>query len=368
MRDEVKKRLLDSKREHVVCELPTGMGKTHLALSYAVERGYKRVLILIPKLVLIDNWKDEIGKWGFEQHLIPSFSTYVSMEKQDFNKYDLVIADEAHRISDNNKTFLERNRPKRMLLLSATIPYDTKRWIQTTFNAQFITVSLSEAMDNDVLPTPKIELIPLHIEQIKGQFLWFRGKGKPVRTVSHDLLSKYRYSKDTAIVCNAKQYLDLIESTIEYFNGRKNEAQQLRFAYLRACKDRLEFLSKIKAPIVKQMLDIKHDERVIVFAPDIKSSKEVCKNSINSKDGNASKVLTDFNEGKLTHISSCRMLDEGINLVDCKSAVFMALAATEVTQVQRIGRVLRHKEPVVYIPYFLGTREERIVQQINSKL
>ena len=56
------------------------------------------------------------------------------------------------------------------------------------------------------------------------------------------------------------------------------------------------------------------------------------------------------------------MLDEGINLAECKVGIYNNLNSSERIIKQRLGRILRHKEPVVIIPYFKNTREEELVK------
>jgi superfamily II DNA or RNA helicase len=56
------------------------------------------------------------------------------------------------------------------------------------------------------------------------------------------------------------------------------------------------------------------------------------------------------------------MLNEGVNLNNCKIGIFCNINSSEIIVKQRIGRILRHKSPVVIIPYYAGTREEELVK------
>ena len=75
-------------------------------------------------------------------------------------------------------------------------------------------------------------------------------------------------------------------------------------------------------------------------------------------------ILNAFNEGKINHIQACRMLNEGVNLVNCRVGIFANISSSDIMNVQRMGRILRHKSPVIIIPYFVDTREEEIVKEI----
>ena len=71
-------------------------------------------------------------------------------------------------------------------------------------------------------------------------------------------------------------------------------------------------------------------------------------------------MIEKFNQKKIDHITAVNILNENANLVDCKYAIFANLSSSEIVQVQRTGRSLRHKSPVIIIPYYKGTREEEI--------
>ena len=38
--------------------------------------------------------------------------------------------------------------------------------------------------------------------------------------------------------------------------------------------------------------------------------------------------------------------------------------SSEIVVKQRVGRILRHKSPIIIIPYFKDTREEELVQKM----
>lgn len=53
-----------------------------------------------------------------------------------------------------------------------------------------------------------------------------------------------------------------------------------------------------------------------------------------------------------------------MNLVDCQVGIYANLNASEVIVKQRLGRILRHKNPIIVIPYFFGTRDEELVKKM----
>lgn len=51
-----------------------------------------------------------------------------------------------------------------------------------------------------------------------------------------------------------------------------------------------------------------------------------------------------------------------VNLTNCRIGIFCNLNSSEIIVKQRIGRILRHKKPIIIIPYFKNTREEELLE------
>lgn len=61
-----------------------------------------------------------------------------------------------------------------------------------------------------------------------------------------------------------------------------------------------------------------------------------------------------------------------MNLVNCQVGIYANLNSSETIINQRAGRLLRHPNPIIIVPYYVGTREEEIVTKMlenyNPKL
>lgn len=51
-----------------------------------------------------------------------------------------------------------------------------------------------------------------------------------------------------------------------------------------------------------------------------------------------------------------------MNLVNCQVGIYANLNSSEAIIKQRMGRLLRHPNPVIIVPYYKNTREEELVQ------
>lgn len=61
-----------------------------------------------------------------------------------------------------------------------------------------------------------------------------------------------------------------------------------------------------------------------------------------------------------------------MNLSNCQIGIYANIGSSKVVELQRLGRILRHENPLIVIPFFAGTREEEIVngmvQNYNPEL
>lgn len=55
-----------------------------------------------------------------------------------------------------------------------------------------------------------------------------------------------------------------------------------------------------------------------------------------------------------------------VNLSECKCGIFANYHKSEIVSIQRIGRILRHPKPVIYLPYYINTIEEQIVLEMTK--
>ena len=53
-----------------------------------------------------------------------------------------------------------------------------------------------------------------------------------------------------------------------------------------------------------------------------------------------------------------------MNLVNCQVGIYANLNNSETIVKQRMGRLLRHPNPVIIVPYYKSTREEELVNKM----
>ena len=366
-RDNIKEEILKIENNNVLLELSTGVGKTFLAIQLMKKYNPKSLLIIVPRLVLIDNWKQELNKFKASR-FIPriTFSTYVGLNKYTCNTYDMCICDEGHHLTDRSLEFLETIKRDRNIILSATVNRNMLYTLSYNFKDLYhYKIGLKETIQNDILPDPRVILIPLKLNNsIPTECIWKNPKGlEPI--IETSWATRWQYIKQkkykVRIYCTEQQYYNDLSDTIEWYKKKavstRNEAMKNR--WLKLCGDRLKWLSDKKTRLLLELSVKLKNERVLTFCNSIEQA-ELFQYSIHSKDKNSRINLTKFNEGKINHISAVATLDEGINLHNCRIGIFGMLNSSEIKVTQRNGRILRHKEPIIIIPYYVGTREEEL--------
>lgn len=334
---------------NVLFEVCTGFGKSKMTLDSLPKVGKGQLnLIVVPKLVLIDNWKKEIIKWGYDVNDF-EFVTYNSIHKKTLTFYKSAIYDECHHITDRVKQYLEVMKTENNFFLSATVKRDLKFYLQMKFNVKVFEKGLSDAIDEGRLPEPEIILIPLQLDNVEAKY--------PIK--------KKWQGKEYTKMCTQRGVIDDMDGLIKWFKGKVDEGKtNLRYKWLAACLERNKQFSRFKEKYTVRILDALEMKRTLTFCCDIEQSNKLGYYSIDSKNKKAHDALKEFNKGEIDHITCCSMLNEGVNLTDCEYGVFNFLNSSDLIVKQKNGRLLRHKTPKFVIPYFENTREDELVKKI----
>src|SRR5574344_66369 len=371
-REEAEETLVNVSNPFILAEMPTGFGKSKLALdrmAKIIEPNIgAKILIVIPRLVLIQNWIDEFNKWGYGTYLcLTEFVTYVSFPKKVGN-YDLIIFDEVHHLSERCRESLGGFWMRNDIMLSATVGRDMRKELQHLFpNLYICRISTKSAIRDEVLPDPRVFLVPLVLNNTVANCEIVKNKSQKIE-IRIPYHQRFNYSKVTnrriVIKCTQRQYYDDISSLISWYK-KKMFNEVFKNMFLRKSGERLNWLSEQKTSFVKHLLMyVLKDQRTLTFCNGIPQTEELGRYCVNSKNKESHENLNKFNSGRVNHITACNMLDEGMNLVNCRVGVYATLNSSERMITQKLGRLLRHPDPVLIIPYFKDTRDEKIVKKM----
>lgn len=295
------------------------------------------------------------------------FVTYVSFPKKA-GVWSMVIFDEVHYLSARCRDYLDDFIMSYCFMLSATVGRELKKELKVLFpNLYTYKVSTKQAIQEEILPDPRVYLIPMTLDNTRVRYQIVKNKSQKVELViPYHRRFDYAKVKNRRIVieCTQKQYYDDMSAMIAWYKNKMfNEV--FKNLFLRKSGDRLKWLSEQKSEFVKTILASLTDQRTLTFCNGITQTEELGTYCVNSKNTKQSKEnLEQFNDGLTDHITACNMLDEGVNLVNCRVGVYAVLNSSERMIKQKLGRLLRHPNPVIIIPYFKGTRDQELVEKM----
>lgn len=305
------------------------------------------ILILVSKTVHKQTWRDEIKKWGGIKSDSITIECYDSLKKYKSRTFDVIIADEAQHLSENRLNTLSTIHINEAFIgLSATIKKSMRDLFTTYYKASIIKCNIKEAIADEVLPEPTVYLLPIELENTK---------------------LKYKlnlFGRETTLT--QRGYYNKMSDKIEWYKNKYMDTrnERLKTLWLSEAGKRLKWCSEQKESIVLELLNKFKKFRTLTFCNNIDQSKRLGEHNINSKNKDSVKNFDMFNDGLIDHITSVNILNESVNLLNCRIGIFCNLNSSEIITKQRCGRLLRHKSPVIIIPYLKGTREEELVTKM----
>ena len=318
-RAEVQSKALDIALTNHRCGLgiSMGVGKTRIALQHMIKNfnQFSTFLVVAPKKSIFKAWQEECEKLNCN-HILDhvTFTTYLSLNKQDPKGYDIVYLDECHSLLFSHKDFLDNYQGK-ILGLTGTPPvYGEKAQLVSEFCPIKYSFGVDDATDNNILNDYRIivHMLPLsglrNIPKKKHDGgVWYNSE-----------LKEYQYV--TARIDDAKP----------------GKAKQL--ASIMRMKSMMDYPTKESyAKSLMKMID----DKCIVFANTQKQADRMSQYSYHSKNPMSEENLQLFSDGHIDKMSCVLQLNEGANIPGLKAGIIMHAYGNERKSAQRIGRLLR---------------------------
>lgn len=371
---------------NILFEWATGCGKTKQAIK-AIDLLDKtkpnKVLIVIAEVAHKSNWIDEFNKWGKELlnniNLDINIICYNSLHHYKDEHFDLVILDECHHIGTEIRIdILKSIFSDRFILLSATVDRLLINDMSFIIGPVYISaITLQNAIDWGLIPAPKIYLMPLELDNtICNQVIEeIRGKKDRLITIRCTVRDKWKYLKDKRnypnlrllISCTERQKYNDLDMKIDYYMkllkskiGRNSwSCEAIRNKMLQYGSQRKSFLGILKDKRAKEIISNFKECRYICFCSNIEQADRLGgSHAVHSKKDDAMNVINKFNNKEINSLFVVGMLKEGQNLKDIEKGLIIQLDGKIRAFIQKSGRILRAKQPEIYIIYFKGTQDE----------
>ncbi|MFC6614351.1 DEAD/DEAH box helicase family protein [Halopenitus salinus] len=352
-----------------VLELPTGAGKTVIAIAAMAELGVA-TLVVVPTIDLLEQWVRElerefempIGRFGggTQKREPITVSTYDSayLKADDVgDDFGFVVFDEVHHLGGEGYRDVARflAAPARMGL-TATFerPDDAHRVVEDLIGPKVYDVAVDDLAGEHLAPYDvrriEVELTPEErerYENVQGTFV--------------------QYLRDSGLTLSSgSDYRKLVMRS-----GRDPRAREALLAKQEA--RRVMMNAENKRRELAEILDRHRDDRVIVFTAHTdlvyRLSERFLLPAITSETGTKERreTLERFREGTYSRIIAANVLDEGVDVPDANVAVVLSGSGSEREFTQRLGRILRPKDDggraVLYELVTADTAEERVADR-----
>jgi len=342
-----------------VVSMPTGSGKTRVALAAIAESNVATV-ILCPTRALVAQWRHGLcevydgpigiasdGEHRTEAITVMTFeSAYRHLDRLGAN-FGMVVVDEAHHFGGGARVeALECVTAARRLGLTATAPppgSDAQKRLECLIGPVVYEIRVAALVGKHLAPLTHVHLpVSLDDEERIAYSAGWEPFASALRTLRR---GNHRAS-----------YEDLMRAL-----GASPEGRRL-LSEARAAED-IALFPRAKAALVSRLLDRHGQDRTLVFVARTKDAYGIArKDFVPAMTGETSArerelILDGLRAGSLGAVVSARVLNEGIDLPDADIAVLVAGKLGGRELVQRVGRVLRPKEGKRAIVYTLATHD-----------
>lgn len=345
-RDELQEKwsneYLDSNRKNIL-HITMRVGKCRIGIKILekLENQLNRkpkVLISYPDKNIEESWKNDFKKWNYENENV-EFITHISLHKVIKNNYDIIIVDEIHLLSENQKTnfnkLINNNKKSAILGLTGTMSEKTKLELYEDCGLKvLVNYYLEDAVNDKIISDYKIHIIKTDLDN------------KVIKDHKKNRTEKEQY----------RVYSWIIEN--------KGPGLFINLARMRVIHNSIAKINK-----TKKVLEKLKDERVLIFCANNKVAKELkCK--IHTTKFNNQDSFDKFTEGKgNNHLAVCKIGNTGVSFKNLNHIVIQAFDSNSENLTQRIARSLILEDiNIVSNIYIITSKEKAELNWLNKSL
>jgi superfamily II DNA or RNA helicase len=348
-----------------VIALPTGAGKTLVALA-AIARLGVAALCLVPTRLLLDQWAralaacadQPIGRLGDGEHVVApitvaTYASAVSWVPRIGDRFGLVIVDEAHHVGAwcPTEVFEMLVAPAR-LGLTATPPDDLGA-LQRHVGSIVYALGVDD-LAGSALASYEIVTRPIALER--------------------DERKRYRELRGRFAAGYGAFQRDMPEGAWREFVRAASRTARGRAA-LAAWRDYRALLAypQGKRLAVREILAQHRGSRVLVFTADNATAYAIARELLvmplthEIRRAERVRAIEGFRSGERPVLVSSQVLDEGFDVPDADVAIVVGGTSSARRHVQRIGRVLRPRDGKRARIYELAVSDSAEVAQVERR-
>lgn len=318
--------------------LPTGFGKTRIALTISQLLTQKnpdfKILVVVPTDNLKNQWLKQLIEWKLLKNVTVEIINTAIKKVQHF---DLLICDEAHRYaSDSFSKLFDVIYYKMILCLTGTLErLDGKEELIKTHAPVCDAVTRDEAIENGWLADFKNYLVMIDVD-LKEYKQWDQVFNQCFSVLNFDFNLGMRLMKDAVF---RRKYAKQTKMDYNILTG-------VVMKWMKAMRKRKEFVLSHpkKIEITKKILNARKDKKSITFCNTIKDAESIKMGYVlhsKQKKKENEAILEKFAKDSCGVINSSKALNTGTDIPGLSVGIMLANTSSKITKQQSIGRCIR---------------------------
>jgi superfamily II DNA or RNA helicase len=299
------------KKKHGILLLAPRFGKCRTSINVLRKLNPNSVLIAYPDNKIKDSWQADFEELDYDDSNV-TYTTHLSLKKYADKKFDLVIVDEIHLLSQNQIEVCKDlfNNNKQILGLTGTLSSWTERTLEEELDLHVIaTYPIEKAIEEGVIVDYEIHVIRVPLDNVTLQD--YKGKQK-----------------------TEKKQFDALTWVINKLQNSGSDTMFMRLARMRLIQSSL---AKVKA--TRALLEKHADERVLVFCGVTKIADNLGIPSYHSK-SSEKKLFEDFAEGKGNHLAVVKIGNSGVTYTPLHKVIINYFDSNAENLAQKINRCM----------------------------
>jgi superfamily II DNA or RNA helicase len=286
-------------------------GKIYTTINIIEKLKPKKILIAYPDNKIKDSWQKDFETRGYDDSNV-TYTTHLSLHKQENNIFDLIVIDEIHLLSDNQlsatKDLLKYNNV--VLGLTGTLSAWTQKTLCEHLDLCVVaTYTIEQAIQEGVIVDYQITVVKVPLDDVT--------------------INDYKGKKRTE-----KKQFDSYGWVIDSLERQGKATMFLRLARMRIIQSSL---AKLK--MTKKILNAHKEERILVFCGTTKIADSLGIPSHHSKSKDDEPFIG-FTEGQGNHMAVVKIGNTGVTYKPLNRVIINYFDSNAENLAQKINRCM----------------------------